>query len=146
MVRGGGGCVTSIFSFSHNVFKRLLFQGHYKSGLCGRGGGGGCVTAFSPFPTMFSKGFFFRVIINRDCVVGGWGGCVTSIFSFSHNVFKRLLFQGHYKSGLCGKGGCATICESTLIRKNTVMRIYYLQHLIQAVVCPFSCPVHSGPD
>ena len=29
---------------------------------------------------------------------------VTSIFSFSHNVFKRLLLQGREKSGLCGKG------------------------------------------
>ena len=28
---------------------------------------------------------------------------VTSIFSFSHNVFKRLLSQGRQKSGLCGK-------------------------------------------
>ena len=28
---------------------------------------------------------------------------VTSIFSFSHNVFKRLLCQGHSKLGLCGK-------------------------------------------
>ena len=29
---------------------------------------------------------------------------VTSIFSFSHNVFKRLLFQHHLMLGLCGKG------------------------------------------
>ena len=28
---------------------------------------------------------------------------VASIFSFSNNVFKRLLSQGHEKSGLCGK-------------------------------------------
>ena len=28
---------------------------------------------------------------------------VTSIFSFFHNVFKRLLFQGRQKSVLCGK-------------------------------------------
>ena len=28
---------------------------------------------------------------------------VSSIFSFSHNVFKRLLFQGRQKLGLCGK-------------------------------------------
>ena len=28
---------------------------------------------------------------------------VTSIFSFSHNVFKRFLFKGRRKSGLCGK-------------------------------------------
>ena len=25
-------------------------------------------------------------------------------FSFSRNVFKRLLYQGRLKSGLCGKG------------------------------------------
>ena len=29
---------------------------------------------------------------------------VTSIFSFSHNVFKSLLYQGCQKSSLCGKG------------------------------------------
>ena len=29
---------------------------------------------------------------------------VTSIFSFSHNVFKRLLSQGRQKAALCGKG------------------------------------------
>ena len=29
---------------------------------------------------------------------------VTSIFSFSQNVFKRLLSKGRLKLGLCGKG------------------------------------------
>ena len=29
---------------------------------------------------------------------------VTSIFSFSYNIFKRLLCQCHKNSGLCGKG------------------------------------------
>ena len=29
---------------------------------------------------------------------------VTSIFSFSHNVFKRLLSQCHKKAALCSKG------------------------------------------
>ena len=28
---------------------------------------------------------------------------VTSIFSFSHNIVKRLLSQGRQKSGLCGE-------------------------------------------
>ena len=28
---------------------------------------------------------------------------VNSIFSFSHNVFRRLFTQGRLKSGLCGK-------------------------------------------
>ena len=37
---------------------------------------------------------------------------VTSIFSFSHNVFKRLLNQGRYKSVLCGK-------ELTPVQTNT---------------------------
>ena len=29
---------------------------------------------------------------------------ITSIFSFSHNVFKSPLCQGHLESGLYGKG------------------------------------------
>ena len=29
---------------------------------------------------------------------------VTSIFSFFHNVFKRLLLKDRFKSGLCDKG------------------------------------------
>ena len=31
------------------------------------------------------------------------GPLVYSIFSFSHNVSKRLLFQGCHESGLCDK-------------------------------------------
>ena len=36
IVRKGEMLVTSIFSFSHNVFKRLLSKGVKKSGLCGK--------------------------------------------------------------------------------------------------------------
>ena len=49
---------TSIFSFSHNVFKILLFHGRLKMKLHGK-----CwIPAFSLFPTMFSKFFFSRVV------------------------------------------------------------------------------------
>ena len=37
---------------------------------------------------------------------------VTSIFSISLNVFKRLLFQGQYESGLSGKG--LTVSQTSL--------------------------------
>ena len=36
-------------------------------------------------------------------IVGKEEMLVTSIFTFSHNVFKRLPFQGRFKSGSCGK-------------------------------------------
>ena len=34
--KGQNAQVSSIFFFSHNVFKRLLSLGHYKLGLCGK--------------------------------------------------------------------------------------------------------------
>ena len=37
-------------------------------------------------------------------IVGKGEMLVTSIFSFSHNVFKRLLSQGRTNSWLRGKG------------------------------------------
>ena len=75
--------VTSIFSFSHNVFNRLLSKRCEKSGLCGKGlkteilfGIGRkhygkwrkCWLPASPFPRLFPKDFLFRVIKSRDCV------------------------------------------------------------------------------
>ena len=33
----------------------------------------------------------------------GKGENITSIFTLSHSVFKRLLYQGRQKSGFCGK-------------------------------------------
>ena len=77
--------VASIFSFSLNVFKRLLSLGRYKLGLCGKelrrlletlwekGYGGKhsdqrrkCwLPSISFFPTMISKAFSFRVGIVR---------------------------------------------------------------------------------
>ena len=50
---------------------------------------------------------------------------VTSIFSFSHNVFKRLLFQGHEKSVLCGKGLNQTDYPETKISETVVPGSYY---------------------
>ena len=55
---------------------------------------------------------------------------VTSIFSFFHNVFKRLFLQGRYKSPLYGTGligkrqGRVSCKPSTLdiLVSNTVMR------------------------
>ena len=44
--------------------------------------------------------FVFDRIVN---VVGKVKMLATSIVSFSHNVFKSLITQGHLKSGLCGK-------------------------------------------
>ena len=72
--------VTRIFSFSHNVFKRLLsgYQHFLLFSLCFQKASF-WLPGFSPFLTMFSKGFFL----------------VTSIFSFSHNVFQRLISQAH---------------------------------------------------
>ena len=86
--------VTSNFSFSQSVFKRLVSQGHQKVSLCGNGlklfwylfhlSYGDqhtfpCIvincsslfhySAFPPFPTMFSKGFFLRIIKSLVFVV-----------------------------------------------------------------------------
>ena len=77
--------VTSNFSFSRCVFKRLILQTCKNHGWFGKGlktenlfgmGGKNCgkrrkswLPAFSLFPTMFSKGLFFRVVKSLDCVV-----------------------------------------------------------------------------
>ena len=43
---------------------------------------------------------------------------VTSIFSFSHNVLERLLLQGGYKSGLCGKELSILVLKPSFIWEN----------------------------
>ena len=58
---------------------------------------------------------------------------VSSIFSFSHNVFKWLFLQGHYKSGLCGK-------ELNLFTTKLIMGFIqqYAQHTgVILVINPF---------
>ena len=49
----------------------------------------------------------------------------TSIFSISHNVFKRLIYQGRLKSGLCGKG--LTHFQTTNFRLFQIERVCRLQ-------------------
>ena len=77
--------VTNIFSFSHYVFKRLLFQGHQKSGLYGkelndqiwsRWGAkhsevrrNRWLPAFSSISTIFSKAFYPSVDKSGDYMV-----------------------------------------------------------------------------
>ena len=60
--------VTSIFSFSHNVFKSFLIHGRYKAGLCGK--------EFN-----VSQAEDFQNIIEKEIMLD------TSIFSFFYNVF-----------------------------------------------------------
>ena len=54
---------------------------------------------------------------------------VTNIFSFSHNVFRRFLFQGLLKSGLWGKGLKKIHCTWSLITS-------FLLYSIRGVIWP----------
>ena len=51
----------------------------------------------------------------KKTLSGTGENAVISIFSFSHNVFKRLLFQGHSKLGLCAKGLATVLFSSAKI-------------------------------
>ena len=52
---------------------------------------------------------------------------VTSIFSFSLNVFERLLSQGHSKSGLCGKGlNCLDRVEKIVGKEENAGKQHFL--------------------
>ena len=46
---------------------------------------------------------------------------VTSIFSFSHNIFKSLLFHVHEKSALCSKG--LTLSQMTILDSSKLKEI-----------------------
>ena len=74
--------VTSIFFFSHNVFQKVLPQGHKKSRLCGK-----VLNLFNPFP---NKPWFLRVRISSllKTLREKEKLLVTSNFSFSHSVFN----------------------------------------------------------
>ena len=123
--------VTSIFSFSLNVFKRLLLQGGKKSRLCGKGlmdSIAFCQPLFHPFSTISLNAFPHVKILDQtklkafaddklnitnmiisvfdrvENIVGKGEIACTSNFSFSHNVFKRLLSQTSQKVSLCGNG------------------------------------------
>ena len=76
--------VTSNFSFSHSVFKRLVSQGRQKVSLCGNG--------------LILVNYFAD---HKDM----WGFVsVKSIFSFFKNVFNRPPRQGREKQDLFGTG------------------------------------------
>ena len=45
---------------------------------------------------------------------------VTSIFSFSHNVLKRILSKGRLKSVLCGKGLIRLVIDYKQPRVSTI--------------------------
>ena len=62
--------VTIIFSFSHNVFKSLLSQGHCKLGLCGKEFNVASMkTVFSPFSTLILKAIcIFAPIIKHEII------------------------------------------------------------------------------
>ena len=81
--------VTSNFSFSHSVFKRLVSQGLQKVSLCGNG---------------------LMIFKQEICLSWGrklsWGDGKSSgfhYFSFSWNVFWGFLSQGCSIWWLCGK-------------------------------------------
>ena len=65
--------VSSNFSFSHSVFKRLVSQGRQKVSLCGNG------LMYNPKQLWHGKKETSEKIV------------VTSIFYFFHNVFLSLL-------------------------------------------------------
>ena len=82
----------SIFSFSHNVFKRLLFQCRQKSGLCGK------------YLIYYHKMPHFDTQKIYSCGITLWEKekwLVSSNFFFSHNVFCPYIAHiFHFKSTL----------------------------------------------
>ena len=104
--------ITSNFSFSHSVFKRLVFQGRQKVSLCGNG-----LTLYqaTKILTLTKLKAFAddKFIVAKMMISVFWirkycekkeKMLVTNISSFSYNVFKRFLFQGHYIPGFPNKG------------------------------------------
>ena len=70
--------VTSIFSFSHYVFKRSFPQGRQKPSLCHKG-----LTLHHTIPTFNDpeKKSIFKTLLEKEKIL------ITNLFSFSHNVF-----------------------------------------------------------
>ena len=97
--------VTSNFSFSYSVFKRLVLQTRQNQGLSVKGLNVAEMTIFllvksikqcgkwkkywlpalSPFSTMFCKVFSLRVVKNRDCV-----DCQSAIFGNSDHIPRKI--------------------------------------------------------
>ena len=80
--------VTSIFSFFHNVFKRLLSQG-------------GCESELLMSQKKIS--IYYIKIIPEKLWEYVKSGLVYGNLSFSHNVLKRILIQGCYNQWLDGE-------------------------------------------
>ena len=72
--------VTIIFSFSNNVFKKLLSQSCYKFGLCGK----------ELTLSQTSPGFYVSAVEVLKTLWEKEKLLVTSNFSFSHSVFIRF--------------------------------------------------------
>ena len=66
---------------------------------------------------------------------------VTSIFSFSYNVFKKLLFKGRKKLGLCSK----ELNLATQSRRNYLVEENFLKHGGKMqIISIFSFRKHCG--
>ena len=79
--------ITSSFSFSHSVFKRLVLQTRKHKGLFGKGQILVNLTENSKFVSEMSE-----TLWEKEKML------VTSIFFISFNVFFRVPSQAHYKS------------------------------------------------
>ena len=101
--------VTSNFCFSHSVFKRLEMQTRKIKGLFGKGLNLYKSLALSKLIAFADENFnvaeimqfFFDGVEN---IVGKGKMLVTRIYSFSHNVFKRLFCRCRQVRHFCGGG------------------------------------------
>ena len=124
--------VTSIFSFSHNVFKRFLPWGCKKSGLCGKA----LIlvgkkmhpiffflnTAFSPFPKMFSNLFnktfnYLNYLHFVICKCFQFGQVYSFVVCYRVNPLPTMLHFDALKIHSCGKH-----CEK---RRNCLQQAIY---------------------
>ena len=93
------GMVTSIFSFSRNIFKRFLSNWFPHNKILDQPK----LKVFAVNKFNITK-MIISVIDRVENIVGKGEIAGTSNFSFSHNVFKRLLSQTRQKVSLCGNG------------------------------------------
>ena len=63
---------------------------------------------------------------------------VASIFSFSLNVFKGLMYKGHFKSGLHGKG------LNNKISNLSILKAMYRKKYFRKVKCKFGSNDRTG--
>ena len=102
--------VTSNFSFSHSVFKRLVSQGRQKVSLCGNG-----LTLSKPTLNPFPNKPWFLRVCSASLLKTLWEKeklLVTSNFSFTHSVFYPFL---PFSSNLKSSSANSFILEESLI-------------------------------